>query len=219
MRHSKSFATLLLSATLIAACGNEPPPPPPSQSAPSSDLEAAPSAPPPTGSQSGTVRTDIGRSGPIMVKGHRELAWEELMPPGEEERLAEMYQQHMTMLYSSPIMEGSAADKAFQIGTFNVVEELDGEKVRIPGFAVPFEFGADARITEFLLVPYYGACIHAPPPPPNQTVYVKLDDPIRLRDLSQAVWVYGELETSTASTELADAAYTLSMTDMEDYDY
>ena len=106
-----------------------------------------------------------------------------------------------------------------QIGTFNTVPELNETKVRIPGYTVPFEFGANAEIKEFLLVPYYGACLHAPPPPPNQTVFVIADEPIRLRDLAQAVWIEGTLYTQTQESELADAAYTIRVDRVETYTY
>ena len=153
-------------------------------------------------------------------RGFREIGWEELLPEGEEERLAQLYQQQMAMLYSGgPIAEGSAADQMIQIGTFNTVPELNEIKVRIPGYTVPFEFGANAEIKEFLLVPYYGACLHAPPPPPNQTVFVIAEDPIRLRDLAQAVWIEGTLFTQTQESELADAAYTIRVDRVETYTY
>lgn len=153
-------------------------------------------------------------------RGLREIGWEELLPEGEEERLAQLYQQQMAMLYSGgPVAEGSAADQMIQIGTFNTVPELNETKVRIPGYTVPFEFGANAEIKEFLLVPYYGACLHAPPPPPNQTVFVIADEPIRLRDLAQAVWIEGTLFTQTQESELADAAYTIRVDRVETYEY
>lgn len=156
----------------------------------------------------------------LDARGIREIGWEELMPEGEEERLAQMYQAQMAMLYGGGgIAEGSPADKAMQIGTFNTVPELDGIKVRIPGYTVPFEYGANAKITEFLLVPYFGACLHAPPPPPNQTVFVMTDDPLTLKDLAQAVWIEGTLNTQTQDTELADAAYTITLDKVEIYEY
>ena len=156
----------------------------------------------------------------IDAEGFREILWEELMPEGEEERLREMFQQHMVMIYSSgPIAEGSAADQAIQIGTFNVVDDLNGEQIKLAGYTVPFEFGPNTEITEFLLVPYFGACLHAPPPPPNQTIYVKTDKPIRITDLSQAVWVRGVLQTEIQESALADTAYTLILEDMVDYAY
>ncbi len=150
----------------------------------------------------------------------REIGWEELMPEGEEERLAQLYQQQMMMLYSGGgIAEGSAMDVAVQIGTFNTVGELNGTKVRIPGYTVPFDFRANAEITEFLLVPYYGACLHAPPPPPNQTVFAMTEEPIQIKDLAQAVWIEGTIFTQTQESELADAAYTIRVDKVETYEY
>ncbi len=160
------------------------------------------------------------RKARLDSRGIRELGWEELMPEGEEERLAALYQQQMATLYSgAPVAEGSAADQMIQIGTFNTVAELNGQRVRIPGYTVPFEYGADAKITEFLLVPYFGACIHAPPPPPNQTLFIIASEPIALRDLAQAVWVEGTLNTQTQESDLADAAYTITLDRLETYDY
>ena len=155
----------------------------------------------------------------LQSRGVSEIGWEELLPEGEEERIAEMYQSQMAMLYSSPIAEGSAADTMIQIGTFNTVKELNETKVRIPGYTVPFEFGSNAEISEFLLVPYYGACLHAPPPPPNQTIFVMTDEPIKLKDLAQAVWIEGTIYTQTQESELADAAYTIKLTHIETYEY
>jgi hypothetical protein len=160
------------------------------------------------------------RDAELAARGVTRIGWEDLMPEGEEERLAQMYQAQMALLYSGAgIAEGSAADVAVQIGTFNTVSELNGKKIRIPGYTVPFEYGADARITEFLLVPYFGACIHAPPPPPNQTVFVMSKEPIRMQDLAQAVWIEGTIHTQTQESELADAAYTISLTSIEEYTY
>jgi len=153
------------------------------------------------------------------LSAYREIGWEELMPPGEADRLAQIYQQQMAMLYSSPIAEGSPADAMVQIGTFNTVKELNETKIRIPGYTVPFEYGSNAMISEFLLVPYYGACIHAPPPPPNQTIFVIAEEPIKLRDLAQAVWINGTIYTQTQESDLADAAYTIKVDSVEVYEY
>lgn len=156
----------------------------------------------------------------LAAKGVKRIGWEELMPEGEEERLAQMYQAQMAMLYSGAgVAEGSAADTAVQVGTFNTVKELNGKKIRIPGYTVPFEYGADAQIKEFLLVPYFGACIHSPPPPPNQTIFVIADKAIKMKDLAQAVWIEGTIYTQTQESELADAAYTIKLTGIEEYTY
>lgn len=178
----------------------------------------------PAAAQSGSVAEqamkEAAEAAALEARGVKEIGWEDLMPEGEEERLAQMYQQQMMLLYGGGgIAEGSAADKAMQIGTFNTVPELNGQKVRIPGYTVPFEYGSGAEVTEFLLVPYFGACLHAPPPPPNQTLFVVTDKPIKIKDLAQAVWIEGTLSTQTQDTELADAAYTVSLDKVEIYEY
>lgn len=156
----------------------------------------------------------------LEARGVRNVAWEDLMPEGEEERLAQMYQSQMATLYGgAAIAEGSAADTSVQIGTFNTVPDLNGVSVRIPGYTVPFEYGSKAEITEFLLVPYFGACIHSPPPPPNQTIFVRTDTPIKLKDLAQAVWIEGTMLAQTQESDLADAAYTIEMTSIAKYEY
>ena len=54
------------------------------------------------------------------------------------------------------------------------LKALDGKLVKIPGYMVPLEDDSEV-VSEFLLVPYVGACIHTPPPPPNQIVQVKYE--------------------------------------------
>ncbi|MEM7767386.1 MAG: DUF3299 domain-containing protein [Pseudomonadota bacterium] len=195
-------AVALASALLASAC--------------SEPANSEPAEPESTLAQAGAAAVEEAAA--VNARGARELGWEELMPEGEEERLAELYQRQMAMLYSG-IMEGAANDIAQQFGTFNTVPELDGVKVRIPGYTVPFEYGADAKIREFLLVPYYGACLHAPPPPPNQTLFISTDDAITLKDLAMAVWIEGTLKTERQDTELAGAAYTIVMDRIEPYEY
>ena len=77
----------------------------------------------------------------------------------------------------------------------NSLSRLVGKSIKIPGFAVPLE-GDDGfeYIDEFLLVPYFGACIHVPPPPPNQVIHVILDEPVYFEVISFAIWITGILE-------------------------
>jgi hypothetical protein len=88
-----------------------------------------------------------------------------------------------------------------------VVESLDDHSVRLPGFVVPLEMDAET-ISEFLLVPYFGACIHVPPPPANQTVLVTTasDQPYE-GGLFDTVWVEGRMRVAPFSNELGDAGY------------
>lgn len=143
------------------------------------------------------------------------IAWEDLMPEGEEARLTALYAEQIAA--SGTITEGDVTDVAQQIGTFQTVDAMDGKRIRLPGYTVPFDFGLNAEITEFLLVPYYGACLHIPPPPPNQTIFVTSQVPIRLRDLKQAVWIEGVLRTQTRTSDLADTAYIVELDGMEPY--
>jgi hypothetical protein len=153
---------------------------------------------------------------PALAEDPRELSWEELMPAGEEELLMQMYEEQMeALLEQGPIEEGSPMDAPIQIGTFNVVEELDGEFVRIPGFLVPFEMNG-GKISEFLLVPYFGACIHTPPPPPNQIVYVTAEEPVEFS--WDAFWLTGTLTAERNMNDMGNAAYTLKLAKIELYD-
>lgn len=168
------------------------------------------------------------------------LAWEDLMPEGEDERLEELYaefyeefearmmQQQSTFsstldmdqnMNLSLIAEGSDMDTMEQIGTFNVVEDLDGMKVRLPGYIVPLDFSASAEHREFLLVPYFGACLHSPPPPPNQIIFVTANPPANIPDIYEPVWLEGTLTTGQFDSELGNSAYELSLSLLEPYEY
>ena len=75
------------------------------------------------------------------------------------------------------------------------LRQLVGKSIKIPGFAVPLEGDDEFEyIEEFLLVPYFGACIHVPPPPPNQVIHVILDEPVHFEVISFAIWITGILE-------------------------
>lgn len=85
----------------------------------------------------------------------------------------------------------------------SIVKELDGQLVRMPGYLLPLEVSS-AKVTEFLLVPYVGACIHAPPPPPNQIIYVKAaqDNGYESKKIFEPVWVTGVISVKSMSKEL-----------------
>lgn len=89
-----------------------------------------------------------------------------------------------------------------------VVRELDGKWVRLPGYALPLEYAGEL-VTEFLLVPFYGACIHVPPPPLNQVVYVIAEGGVEVRKLFDTLWVVGRLSAKRTDSEWGDAGYTL----------
>lgn len=90
-----------------------------------------------------------------------------------------------------------------------VVSEYDGKTLRIGGYPVPLETDDQGRYTSFFLVPYAGACIHVPPPPPNQIILVDYPTGIAIDDIYQAFWVQGTLRVEQTSNQLADASYQL----------
>ncbi len=144
----------------------------------------------------------------------RTINWDDLLPEGEIERIEELYR----MSYSMAEIDHFGAPMT-QIGTFNVVEELIGETIRMPGFILPLDAQPGGEINEFLLVPYFGACIHTPPPPPNQIVHVVMEEAIFVERLWAPVWVIGELTSERNMNELGNAAYTLNLTAHEPYEY
>ena len=95
---------------------------------------------------------------------------------------------------------------------------LDGRYVKIPGFIVPLESDKPGTLKEFLLVPYYGACIHTPPPPPNQIVYVTFDEAVEIESLYNPYWIIGTISTKPYMGEVADTVYRLSGERLEEYE-
>ena len=79
--------------------------------------------------------------------------------------------------------------------------ELDGIKAKIPGYLLPLDY-SNKLVTEFLLVPWVGACIHTPPPPKNQIVHVILNEGYEVKSNFEAVWIVGEMSTTEKTSEL-----------------
>ncbi len=94
---------------------------------------------------------------------------------------------------------------------------MDGQAIRIPDFIVPLEFNDKQTITQFYLVPFFGACIHLPPPPPNQIIFVNYPEGLMLNTLYDPFWISGILKTSLIENEMASAAYSMQMQSFEVY--
>lgn len=99
-----------------------------------------------------------------------------------------------------------------------IVPEMDGKMIKIPGFVVPVE-GVDQTVYKFFLVPYFGACIHVPPPPSNQIIYVNYEPGVKLESLYDAVWITGKISTETFNHEMASSGYTMEAFRIEPYQY
>lgn len=145
----------------------------------------------------------------------RTLDWVDLLP--ESQRGA--YDPAPPAPSHDYLLGESSALAAAQVLDFEVNEALAGQVVRIPGFIVPLELDEQGLVTEFFLVPWFGACIHVPPPPANQMVYVRMAKGIRLDSMYSAYWITGKMTTDSRRTSLGAAAYTLAGTSAEEYKF
>jgi len=155
-----------------------------------------------------------------MLNGEKveEVEWEQLMPAdfsldellGITDEMAmiddfdpkaqELLDQMMAAMQSAP-----------------VVPEVDGKMIRIPGYVVPLE-SEGQTVTTFFLVPYFGACIHVPPPPSNQIIHVNFEPGTHVENLYDAVWVTGRINTETVSNDMATSGYIMEAFQIEPYD-
>lgn len=99
-----------------------------------------------------------------------------------------------------------------------VIADMDNKAIRIPGFVVPLEFNNEKKINQFFLVPYFGACIHLPPPPPNQIIFVTSKTGLEIKELLDPVWISGILRTSHFENDVALSAYSMQMQSFEKYE-
>ncbi len=150
----------------------------------------------------------VGSAHAVKASDYQTLEWDDLVPPGSQFTLDPNLIEHESLLFEMPPQISAP-----------VVGKLNDKKVRIPGFAVPLE-GDEKGITEFLLVPYMGACIHVPPPPTNQIVYVETKDkPLSIDLIYDAFWVSGTLSVMGKTSQYAETGYSMTADDFEIYDY
>ncbi len=140
-----------------------------------------------------------------------QVNWDELLPPNSSEREAE------TPPAPAHNYLGESAPAAKQTGSVAVNPDLEGLTLRIPGFGVPLDENSEGLVTEFFLVPYYGACIHVPPPPPNQIVFVKPAKPVQIKDTFDAYWITGRMRVDVRRNRMASSSYSMNATKVELY--
>lgn len=144
---------------------------------------------------------------PVWASEVRELDWPALIPEGAPVIPPQLAPLHDMSQLSDALSAESAPAARQQAPDAPVVQSLDGQQVKIQGYIVPLEVSEEGRTTEFLLVPYYGACIHVPPPPSNQIVHIFSEMGVRVEDLYQPYWIEGKMQVRASSSELADAGY------------
>ncbi|WP_449117653.1 DUF3299 domain-containing protein [Pseudomonas viridiflava] len=143
-----------------------------------------------------------------------ETDWLELMPKSDQKALEAMPEidhnspEAMGTFDSKGGLKQSKGLPAVMYST-KTVAAMNGKSIRLGGYPVPLETDAKGHSTLFFLVPYPGACIHVPPPPPNQMVLVRYPKGLKLDDIYAPLWVEGTLKVEKISNELADAAYAM----------
>lgn len=158
------------------------------------------------------IQQPTAQGKPAYDGEYRILAWEDLELPGQG--MADILKKYQSQIEAIP--ENDPREDALleqmqaEMNAAPTNPALDGKLVKIPGFVSPLEVDdSKGTVKEFLLVPYFGACIHVPPPPLNQTLLVKPqpDKSIGMEQIYSPVWVYGTLQAQQVKTDLAEAGY------------
>jgi hypothetical protein len=143
---------------------------------------------------------------------YMEIEWTDLETPGQGmEDVVRKYESELEDLGSHSEELAALIEKIKE--EFNALpanSAMNGKKVKLAGFIAPLDVDdSSGMLKTFLLVPYFGACIHVPPPPPIMIVLVEPEEgeSIHMDDSFYPVWVYGTMSTDTVSTELAEASY------------
>lgn len=136
-----------------------------------------------------------------------DLNWTDLIPEG---------QPAIPPFIQGLIQHDSPSLSTQQPASHGVRTDWNGETVRLPGYIVPIDYSGTG-VTAFILVPFVGACVHVPPPPANQLVFVTTKKPYENSGLFEAVNVIGMFGTASTSTQLADIAYALSADHIEPF--
>lgn len=145
------------------------------------------------------------------------LEWDNLMPADFSlESVFAQSEQFGSLDDFDPKAEQALGEMMTALQSAPVVAELGGKMIKLPGFVVPLE-GDGEMVFSFFLVPYFGACIHVPPPPSNQMVYVEYEPGIKVSNLYDAISVTGQLKISTTAHEMGTAGYALDAFVIEPY--
>ena len=169
------------------------------------------------------------------VADARAIAWSDLVPEGADGPSVPTANN----LIADPLIEESVIEEPAIVATGRLMDgagaathglslapearesptdgSLNGERVALSGYMTPFSFDED-RVRAFLLVPYVGACIHVPPPPPNQIVLVESDEPVPVLAMWEPMTAVGTLGVEQRSTDLAEVGYTMRLERMETYE-
>ncbi|WP_250207311.1 DUF3299 domain-containing protein [Alteromonas oceanisediminis] len=160
---------------------------------------------------------------------YAEIEWVELMPQDDLEALMNMPDIISEIEDGSArdsvdsltdLAQESAAAKRFKeaLNSTRVIESFDNRRIRIPGFMVPLQADEQHRVTEFFIVPYFGACLHMPPPPPNQIIYGRVEQGFELDHLDLPLWFEGTLSLELNRNSTGASAYSMALDNIQLYE-
>lgn len=175
-------------------------------------------------SQAATESTASGAQDNYSV-----ISWEELIPDDDldallnpPEELSAIADGSLEDIIASQISNAleQAGDSRYQqaLISTNIKSEFNNRRVKIPGFIVPVAFSEEQNVTSFFLVPYFGACIHVPPPPPNQIIFANYEKGLKLESLYDPFWIEGTLRTDLVAMDIATAAYAMTVDGISEYE-
>ena len=147
---------------------------------------------------------------------YREITWDDLVPK-DWDPMKDFKGMNLAMM-SDADPKTAAMLKRMREAWDNAPgnNAIDGQPVRLPGYLVPLE-DSKAGMTEFLLVPYFGACIHTPPPPSNQVVHVKPQQAPKGFRSMDTVWISGTLKMLRSDTAMGASSYRMDAVVVEPY--
>ncbi|MFZ4508270.1 MAG: DUF3299 domain-containing protein [Fimbriimonas sp.] len=151
----------------------------------------------------------------ILIARVRDIQREKRKPAADQVRQATEARQRLKKKNVDSEKLLAERERIMQIRAANatsMVNSLDGETIQMGGYLLPLEFDG-TNVTEFLLVPWVGACIHTPPPNPNQILYVKTAKPFEAKDRYEPVRITGKLTVKSLQKKLylVDGSSAISM--------
>ncbi len=146
----------------------------------------------------------------------REIKWEALIPKGWDPQKEMPAEQPGILIDGSPGTLQLMRDMREVWDKAPTNDELAGQSIKLPGYVVPLE-ETKRGLTEFLLVPYFGACIHTPPPPANQIVHVVVAKPVKGFASMDTVWVSGTLSLSRQDSAMGVSGYKIDAAQVSRY--
>jgi hypothetical protein len=148
---------------------------------------------------------------------YRKISWDDLVPKDWDPSKSFQDLQHLGDLPDSDARVQEMYDRMREVwDNAPIVPAMAGRTVKLPGYLVPLETDKGG-MREFLLVPYFGACIHTPPPPANQIVHVRSASPIKGLQTMDAVWVSGRLELKRSDSSMGVSGYSMIASKVEKY--